>query len=85
MIDKVIREQNMSIVFFCISLYICGSTNGSSRSAVNTGEGCETRLKGAVLVLLGIWNQISHTVIHEKCCSYLSFSISSKRAKDYIL
>ena len=36
---------------------------------------CELVAKGAVHVLLGIWNQNSNTVIYEKCCSYLSISI----------
>ena len=54
-------------------MYICGSKNGSSSSTVNTGKfWCD------VHVLLGIWNQNSNTVIYEKCCSYLSFSIYSK-------
>ena len=40
--------------------------------------------KGAVHALLEIWNQNSNIVIYEKCCSYLSFSIFTKKNKGHI-
>ena len=57
-------------------IYICGSKNGSSSSAVNTGEvwGDVSRAQKCTC-LAGIWNQNSNTVIFEKCCSYLSISV----------